>query len=639
MLYRFDSFEVDSEKFELRKDGVVQHVEPLVFDLIHYLVQNPDRVLTRDEIIDEIWDGRIVSETTISSCVKSARKALGDSGENQKYIRTNRGRGFQFLSKVNISDTSTKSFIKSNKQKSPRPALIFSDRKIASIIIGLLLIIIASMLYNQRNGTVTKNPASTYNSANYKVAVLPFIDMSPENNQGYFGDGIAEEILNVLTSVNGLNVTSRTTAFSFREQNLSVPEIAEKLNVNYIVEGSVRSDGDKIRITTQLIDVSSDTHLWSESYDRELNDIFAIQDEISAAITNALRVELPRETIAPTKNMEAYTLYLKGHQLFMIRGADNLQQAIKFFEQAIALDPNFAEAWADLSASYNVITSYGVKLEQEIAQQKALNAANEAITLKPTLAQSWAVKGYINLKLHNWKEARADLLHATELDTKNETAWMWLGSSYTATGFFEPANNAYTKAVEIAPNSALNHGNLGRNKLMLMDVDGAQEAITTSKNMGWWPASIEGAVIAIINRDQEKVIAEYATVLNEFGQPPNDNLTKYVEAYFDKSLKDEASLLIQEDLKKANLQAILGSLLLLDGTSFIRYIDQTNLDTITVMAHLFRPPFRQMLNQQPVKDFLVQIGMVDYWKETGWPDFCSPLNKDDFICHGVNLNR
>lgn len=633
MLYHFDNFEIDSEMFELRKDGVVQHVEPLVFDLIHYLVQNPDRVLTRDEIIDEIWNGRIVSETTISSCVKSARKALGDSGENQKYIRTNRGRGFQFLSNVTVSQTPSNSKSKNKTQQQPRPILTFSDRKIMSIIIGLLLIIIVSLLYNQRNEIVTKSPILASEDNNYKVAVLPFLDMSLENNQGYFGDGIAEEILNVLTSVDRLNVTSRTTAFSFREQNLSIPEIAEKLNVNYIVEGSVRSDGNKIRITTQLIDVSTDTHLWSETYDRELNDIFAIQDEISAAITNALKVELPQENDVPTQNMEAYTLYLQGHHLFMKRGVGNLQQAIDFFERAIKLDPNFAEAWADLSASYNVITSYGAPLEQDVAQKKALNAANKAITLKPNLAQSWAVKGYINLKMHNWKEARTDLLYATELNPKNETAWMWLGSSYTTTGFFEPANKAYNKAVEIAPNSALNHGNLGRNKLMLMDIEGAQESINTSKNMGWWPASIEGAVIAIMDNDQKKVIDEYTTVLNEFGQVPDENLLKYVQAYFAPSLRDDTRILLQEDLEKDNLQAILGSLLLLDGQSFIDYIEQTNLDTITVMAHLFRPPFRQMLNQQPVKDFLMQIGMINYWKETEWPNFCSPVGKDDFACN------
>ncbi len=366
-----------------------------------------------------------------------------------------------------------------------------------------------------------------------------------------------------------------------------------------------------------------------------MNDIFAIQDEISAAVANSLKPRLIVEEFhrdIPTQDMEAYTLYLQGHQLFLERSRENIVRAIEYLERAVKIDPEFAEAWADLAANYTVVNSYGSIMDDKIADANALDAANKAIKLKPGLAQGWAIKGYLNIKELKWAEAREALERATSLNPRNETAWMWLGSSYTSTGFFIDASNACKKALEIAPRSALNHGNLGRNYLMLGNIEEARNSIETSIATGWWPASIERAAIAIIDKDRKKVVEEYGRVLTRFGQSQDQNLTVYVDAYFDPSIQKDAASLLQEDMEKDGFQAIFGALLLLDGETFIAYVKQNNIDVITIMAHLFRPPFRPLLNQKPVQNYMREIGLIDYWQENGWPDICQPTESTDFIC-------
>ncbi|MBT5074905.1 MAG: hypothetical protein HOM63_14390, partial [Kordiimonadaceae bacterium] len=255
MLYRFDEFELDTENFELHHLGVALHVEPQTFDFLLFLIQNSDRIVTRDDIIEHVWQGRIVSDTTISSCVKSARKVLGDDGENQRYIKTTRGRGFQFIAKVNpdmepVTESINQPYNQVTSQIS-KPTVFY-------LLVCGLIFIIGLLLFNQFQAAKTDNKSTVKNIASsdapFTIAVMPFTDLSAEGNQEYFGDGISEEVLNVLTSVEELSVTSRTTAFTLKGQKLSVPEIADRLNVKYIVEGSVRSSGNRIRITAQLID-------------------------------------------------------------------------------------------------------------------------------------------------------------------------------------------------------------------------------------------------------------------------------------------------------------------------------------------------------------------------------------------------
>jgi len=227
------------------------------------------------------------------------------------------------------------------------------------------------------------------------IAVLPFVNMSADEDQEYFADGIAEELLNLLTKVPQLRVISRSSAFSFKGQNLEIPEIGRRLNVAHVLEGAVRKSGNRVRITAELIDARSDTHLWSETYDRPLDDIFAVQDEIASAVVEQLKIRLlgaaPK---AKATDPRAYALFLQGRQLARQRTAVSFTQAISLYQQALAIDPGYAAAWSGLSGVYNSQTNEGLRPIAE-GYRLSREAGNKALVLDPDLASAHARLGWI----------------------------------------------------------------------------------------------------------------------------------------------------------------------------------------------------------------------------------------------------
>ncbi|MBT6036299.1 MAG: hypothetical protein HOJ34_07455 [Kordiimonadaceae bacterium] len=602
MLYRFDEFELDTENFELHHLGVALHVEPQTFDFLLFLIQNSDRIVTRDDIIEHVWQGRIVSDTTISSCVKSARKVLGDDGENQRYIKTTRGRGFQFIAKVNpdmepVTESINQPYNQVTSQIS-KPTVFY-------LLVCGLIFIIGLLLFNQFQAAKTDNKSTVKNIASsdapFTIAVMPFTDLSAEGNQEYFGDGISEEVLNVLTSVEELSVTSRTTAFTLKGQKLSVPEIADRLNVKYIVEGSVRSSGNRIRITAQLIDTLTDTHLWSENYDRELNDIFAIQDDISQQIANALKVELIGGTVgraAPTNNMESYALYLQGHQLFLNRGTSdisqnvsNLEQAIDFLEQAVRLDKSFAIAWADLATSYIVLPSYFTS-EYPIDRVvlPATEASNRAISLDSNLSQAWAVKSLTHLSQFQFQDSETAILRATELNPDN------------AKGEIDKAIPYQDKAIN---------------------------------EMGFEFGRYDRALIAIWRNDPANARDEMIRFFRSSDQGTGDNLEEkldiYAKSYFDPSLRDQAITLIEKDMEEGT-DVTFGLYMLQDAEKIVHDFENTGANKGFILSRIYFPLARPLFKQKIFRDYLINIGLLAYWKNNQFPDFCRPAGTDDFEC-------
>jgi TolB-like protein/Tfp pilus assembly protein PilF len=254
------------------------------------------------------------------------------------------------------------------------------------------------------------------------IAVLPFVNMSGDKEQEYFSDGLAEEIINALTKIPGLKVIARTSAFSFRGKEQDIRRIAEALNVSSILEGSVRRSGSKLRVTAQLIDASDGSHLWSERYDREMTDVFAIQDEISRAIAEKLRVQLSedRPLIKPyTKDVEAYRLYLKGQYHFY-----RLETKSKeYFEQAIAKDPNYTLAWYGIAKLYWFL-GFTYRMPREIAYEKSSQAALKALELDEMLPEAHSMLGALRAIGFEWKQAEREFRIALELDPKSQEVWI-----------------------------------------------------------------------------------------------------------------------------------------------------------------------------------------------------------------------
>ena len=300
----------------------------------------------------------------------------------------------------------------------------------------------------------------------YSIAVLPFTNMSGDKANEYFSDGISEEILNVLAQIPTLQVAARTSSFSFKDSHEEVPEIAKALNVRMVLEGSVRKQDARVRITAQLIDASNGFHMWSQTYDRDLKDIFAIQDEIAAAIASELQVKLadatgPTVPQRGTRNIEAHDAYLRGLALWQQRGGDNIWEAVKQFQLSAQADPQFAEAYAGLALAYVILPDYSARITYDDALALTRDNAERALSLDPSLPESYVALGYLADGDRRRETAHALFRRAIALRPSYATAYQWLGNSLWAGGQLEQGEAMLQRATALDPRSAVianNHG-------------------------------------------------------------------------------------------------------------------------------------------------------------------------------------
>ena len=288
------------------------------------------------------------------------------------------------------------------------------------------------------------------------IAVLPFVDLSPMKDQDYFCDGVTEEIINALVHIDNLKVIARTSAFAFKNKQVDIREIGRKLDVETLLEGSIRKDGDRLRITAQLIRVSDGSHLWSERYDRDMKDVFAVQDDISLAILDKLKVKLfgdqksmivRRHTI----NTEAYNLYLKGTYFWQMLTAEGYRKASEYFEQALQKDPEYALVYVGLAAINNVSTTFG-NVPPDKAYPKAKEYANKALEIDSTLAEAYSILGNINTFYHwNWKEAEMNFKHALRINPNSSLIHIYYSFLLTCTGRHKEAISEAKRAQELDP--------------------------------------------------------------------------------------------------------------------------------------------------------------------------------------------
>lgn len=333
-----------------------------------------------------------------------------------------------------------------------------TGRKLDFMIIGVLVIALVLFSLDKFHWPADSGSPEMQKRS---IAVLPFINMSGDPEQLYFSDGISEEILNALVRVEGISVASRTSSFNFRNHEQSIPEIAEALGVLFVLEGSVRKSGNQVRITAQLIDAEHDRHLLSESYDRELVNIFVIQSEIANAITSAIHGELGIDSDIKvqvktlTENMSAYDLYLKGSIAFSHRAVQqDLIDSMNWLEQAVAIDPQFAVAWEALSATYSAIPVWRVTDRTfEEYLQLSNDAADRALGIDPDLALARAVRASNLTSSPPYRQVEAihEFERALELDPTNTTALHWYGTSLALLGFIEEGLAAQRRCLDIDP--------------------------------------------------------------------------------------------------------------------------------------------------------------------------------------------
>jgi len=311
------------------------------------------------------------------------------------------------------------------------------------------------------------------------IAVLPFVNMSGDADNEYFSDGLSEELLNLLAQVDGLRVAARTSSFFFKGQNEDLRSVGDKLGVEHVLEGSVRKSGNRIRVTAQLIKVNDGFHLWSDTYDYEMDDIFKIQDEISLAVVDALKVNLlgadrQRITKRATTNVEAHNLYLRGRQFLHLRTLESIEQAEKLFEQAVRMDPNYALAYSGVSDAINLLATNHGLMPLQTAYERTAPLLKKAMTLDPESAEVWASQGLAEMNVRNLDAAEAALERAMELNPSYAPAFLWYASALAETpDGTEKSIEVLRKTLEIDPLSRVAQNNIAAN---LSDLGRYEEA-------------------------------------------------------------------------------------------------------------------------------------------------------------------
>ena len=522
-----------------------------------------------------------------------------------------------------------------------------SGRKINTLITVLLVIAIAGLIADrlipEKNNAaplaseqaIPESPVSAETTkADHdlaSIAVLPFDDLSAAQDQRYFTDGISEELLNVLVRVDGLRVASRTSSFTFRGTDQNIPQIARELGVATVLEGSVRKDGDRIRITAQLIDGATDRHLWSQTYDRDLVDIFKIQDEIANAIVDSLKDKLginPDKkvvtVVAATDNLDAYDLFLKAQALFQAR--QNLPTSVQLFTQATELDPGFARAWAGLASALAVIDSWVISDVDHKPQARA--AAQRALELDPDLSMPYAVLGNLGWARDSFAVSFRHYDSAIAKDPKNATAWLWRGLLHNHAGFPDKGQADLEQCLRIDPAYLNCEQHLAATYLLLGENDRAVELF--EKTLGSSFHSMDEAFISeYLRRGQRATALLIADIKTWSSHAPVGHVIEALE-HPEADHSDGLRHLERWAEDTGNtLERVPWALLAYQQYDLLVTADHNN-DIRFLIWHPAAAGFRQ---SPAFKRFVKLVGMQDYWRESGYPPQCRAVGKDDFACN------
>lgn len=466
-------FEIDLISGKIHKNGSKVPLQEQPFRVLAMLLERPGEIITREELQARLWpaDTYVGFDEGLNTAVRKLRVAFGDSAENPRFIETIPRRGYCFIAPVHdvvaeppvVAETvRVDQVVAEIPVQEPRPwyegwpALLLGTTLLVILAVGTYVLL--------RHRSVT-----TTSPTRVMLAVLPFQNLSDDPGQEYFSDGLTEETITDLGQLNPgeLGVIARTSAMAYKHTDKTISQIGRELGVNYILEGSVRRDGGKARISAQLIRVSDQTHVWAQNYDRELHELIEIENELGKSIAQQVQVNLaPQRKITLSKmrsvNPEAYDLYLKGRYYWNQRTQSGFWKGIESFKQAIEKDPNYAKAYVGLADCYILLGPNDVLPARQV-YPLAKAAALKALELDDVLAEAHTSLGFVIL-LYEWNPARAEreFLRAIELDPNYPTAHQWYAYDLAAMNRSGEAVAEIRRAVELDPLSSIINADEGQ---------------------------------------------------------------------------------------------------------------------------------------------------------------------------------
>lgn len=619
----------------LERDARSVRIEPRAMDVLVVLAQHAGSVVSVDELIATVWKGVIVGDGSVYLAIKQLRRALEDPADGRRYIETIAKRGYRLTAPVEpVPAPPQPEAAVTPVSASPVPVPTVGQRKtwrwmtIAAAGAALLLLLVLTFPRGDMRTPQTKS-----------VAVLPFDNLSAEPEQAYFADGVTEEILSTLAGVRDLRVIGRTSAFRFKDHDQDLQAIAGLLDVEYVLEGSVRKQGEQVRISAQLSNARSGQQLWSETYARQLDDVFLIQDEIARSVARALQVKLGVGEVSPatgmTRNVEAYDAYLRARALGL---ESSYFDAITHLQRAVALDPGFAAAWSALSAVYD--NGARVTVDQEKVddlRRRSAEAFDRAHALAPDAPFVLLQAGIIEARRVNWIGAapfyeRLPAAHA-RLGSRDQ-AWgprgvflVYVGRSREAIAALEHARAADPLAPQLANYLSLAYLARGDVDAALAEVDRGIALRTADTPPSWISLWIA------MNQDDRQEIERRLQPLRE-SSDYRIGPARYVELarFIDAPAGAEAEIRRMASSASPN-----GTMLLALWAAYFKAPElalellSTRATDGETMPILWMPLMRDVRKLPGFRQLVRTAGLVDYWRAYRWPDFCRPLG-EDFAC-------
>jgi TolB-like protein/DNA-binding winged helix-turn-helix (wHTH) protein/Flp pilus assembly protein TadD len=485
-------------------------IEPRVMQVLVYLAQHAGEVVTREEIIQAVWEETFVTDEVLTTAISKLRRAFGDESVDPKFIQTIPKRGYR----LNASVT----------QAVDVPG---RGRTLLLATAGLLAAFLALAIALNLGGW--RDRAFGGSESIESIAVLPLENLSGDPEQEYFADGMTGALINQLAQIRALRVISRTSVMQYKDVRKPLPEIARELNVDAVVEGTVLQAGSRVRITAQLIHAATDTDLWADSYERELSDVLALQSEAVRAIAREIRITVtPEEAgrLARTRsvNPEAYQLYLRGRFEWNKRNVEGFKKSLEFFQQAIKEDPNYALAYAGVADSYNMLGSYEILSSKE-AYPKAKAAAERALEIDESLGEAHASLGWAKYQFDwDWSGAETEFKRAIQLAPSHATAHAWYGNYLAHLGRFGEALEENRRAQQLDPRSLAINTDRGHVLYEARRFDQAIEQLHKTLAMEpkfAWAHSVLGDTYEQKGM-YEEAIAELQTAITLSGSRPED---------------------------------------------------------------------------------------------------------------------
>jgi len=497
-LYRFGQFALDSRRRTLSRADSPISLTPKVFDVLLFLAQNPNRLVTKEELLQAVWADTFVEEGNLTQYIYYLRKALGDNSEDTRLIVTIARKGYQFTADVTVAeaaDTAKQAAVQISTAESSlagtQPAVqSHADeavpkaprhwRKAAFVGASAVFLVVVCFASWRHFGGMTPP-----RSQKIMLAVLPFENLTGDPNKEYLADGLTEETISQLGRLNPeqLGVIARTSVMGYKHKDERLDQIGRDLSVQYVLENSLRESGDHLRLTAQLIQVKDQTHVWSQEYDYPVKDFLTVEDDVAKAVANEIRVRLTSKQQAELAqshpvNPEAFDAYLQGYSFFQRSTDKDADMAAKYYERATQLDPSYALAWVGLSRTRNRQANNG-QIPAEEGHRLARDAVERALSLNPNLAEAHAQMGRIKrLVDFDWAGADASIERAVELEPGNPENVRLASFSAAMLGRFDEGLQLARRAVDLDPLNSHSWEQLGETEFFMGQLD---EAAADSK--------------------------------------------------------------------------------------------------------------------------------------------------------------